>query len=127
MDQLDAFGRRRLAVRSIDDLERGDIETELAGRIPDLPFGSDQHRPDDAGRRTSTAPRSEVSSQGCTTIVGAGGAALAAAISRSYLLGERVSPESDRHHIHGVSPDFANGRYDAFGFGPDLGFDLGSD
>jgi hypothetical protein len=34
----------------------------------------------------STAPRSEVSSQGCTTAVGVGGAARAAAIRRSYLL-----------------------------------------
>jgi hypothetical protein len=35
-------------------------------------------------------PRSEVSSQGYTTMVGIGGAALAAAIRRSYLLGERA-------------------------------------
>src|SRR5215216_100210 len=41
----------------------------------------------------STAPRNEVSSQGCTTMVGAGGTAWAAAISRSYLLAERVSTE----------------------------------
>ncbi len=32
----------------------------------------------------STAPRSEVSSHGCTTIVGAGGTSFARAISRSY-------------------------------------------
>ena len=32
----------------------------------------------------STAPRSEVSSQGCTTMVAAGGTSLARAISRSY-------------------------------------------
>ena len=52
MNELDALCRRRLAVRSIDELERGDVEAELAGRIPDFLFGSDQHRPDDAGRRT---------------------------------------------------------------------------
>src|SRR6516164_5805941 len=38
----------------------------------------------------STAPRSDVSSHGCTTMVGAGGTVLAAAISRSYLLGDCV-------------------------------------
>jgi hypothetical protein len=41
----------------------------------------------------STTPRNEVSSQGCTTMVGAGGTALAAAIRRSYLLAECVSTE----------------------------------
>jgi hypothetical protein len=38
----------------------------------------------------SIAPRSDVSSQGCTTTVGTGGTALAAAIKRSYLLGDCV-------------------------------------
>src|SRR5215475_2237485 len=38
----------------------------------------------------STAPRNEVSSQGCTTIVGVGGTALAAAIKRSYFVGAPV-------------------------------------
>src|SRR5438552_13507150 len=41
----------------------------------------------------STAPRNEVSSQGCTTMVGVGGTAWAAAIRRSYLLAECVSIE----------------------------------
>jgi hypothetical protein len=40
----------------------------------------------------STAPRNEVSSQGCTTTVGTTGTALAAAISRSYLLGASLGP-----------------------------------
>src|ERR1700742_720166 len=39
----------------------------------------------------STAPRSDVSSHGCTTMVGTGGTAFAAAIKRSYLVGGRAS------------------------------------
>jgi hypothetical protein len=41
----------------------------------------------------STTPRNDVSSQGCTTMVGDGGAARAAAIRRSYLLAGCVSTE----------------------------------
>src|SRR5258705_12075578 len=39
----------------------------------------------------STAPRSELSSQGCTTMVDTAGTAFAAAIRRSYLLFGRFS------------------------------------
>ena len=45
----------------------------------------DQDRNDDAGFRRFDAPRSDVSSQGWTTTVVAGGTSLARAISRSYL------------------------------------------
>ena len=86
MNQLDALGGGFVAVRGVNDLEAGDIETVPAGGVLDLVFGTDQDRPDNAGLALSTAPRSEVSSQGCTTMVGVGGTALAAAINRSYLL-----------------------------------------
>ena len=82
------LGGRGLAVRRIDDLEAGDVEAVLGARLS-LIFASGPTR---IGRMMpafalSTAPRSEVSSQGCTTMVGTGGTAFAAAIRRSYLLG----------------------------------------
>ena len=52
----------------------------------------------------STTPRSEVSSQGCTTMVRAAGTALAAAIRRSYLLGDRAPLEIGRRDAHGPAP-----------------------
>jgi hypothetical protein len=49
VDQLDALGGCFLAMRGIDNLEAGDVETVLGGRIHDLPFRPDEDRPDDAG------------------------------------------------------------------------------
>jgi hypothetical protein len=85
VDQLDAFGGRFFAVRNVDDFECGDVEIGPGGRI--LIFVSG---PTSTGRMMPasalpTTPRSESLSQGCTTIVGTGGTALAAAIKRSYL------------------------------------------
>ena len=50
-------------------------------------------------------------------MVGVGGTALAAAIRRSYLLGERAFPEIGWHGFHDVAPDLSNYGYDAFAFG----------
>src|SRR5258708_26200669 len=52
MDEFNALGSRGFAVRGIDDLEAGDVEAVFTSRLPDFLFGSDQHRPDDAGCRT---------------------------------------------------------------------------
>ena len=80
-------------------------------------LGPDQDRLDHAGaRRLSTAPRSEVSSQGCTTIVGAGGTALAAAIRRSYLAADG-SRLRERRLTSMSLPILADWPYDAFALG----------
>ena len=84
MDELDAFCRRGVAVRDVDDLDSADIETMLTGHGSDLGGRTDKNRNDDAGLRASTAPRSELSSQGCTTMVLAAGTLFARVINRSY-------------------------------------------
>ena len=80
-----ALCRCRIAVRHIDDLEATDVETVLARDGVDLGRRSDQDWSDESGvAPLPLAPRSDVSSQGCTTTVVAAGTCLALAISRSY-------------------------------------------
>src|SRR5689334_6284387 len=55
-------------------------------------------------RAASIAPRSEDSSQGCTTAVGVGGIALQRAISRSYFSWAASIPRSIRRHEPGPNP-----------------------
>ena len=66
----------------------------------------------------STAPRSEVSSQGCTTMVGTAGTALRRRDQAIVLAGARgVSLVSAGMTFMAVTPDLSNERYDAFAFG----------
>ena len=92
-----ACGGGGVAVRRVDDLAAGEVDAVLGRRRRG---SSPRGRPAPArsARRAaaSIAPRSEVSSQGCATIVTAGVPSRAAAIRRSYF-GRRVS-------VHGTSP-----------------------
>ena len=74
VDQLDRFGGGGMAVRSVD--ESRSRRCRCCARRPTsriFAFGPDEDRLDEAGLAASIAPRSEVSSHGCTTSVGAGG------------------------------------------------------
>ena len=118
VDQLDGLCRGRLAVRGIDELEAADVEAVL-GCAVSLIFAAGPTRiglmmPASAA---STTPRSELSSQGCTTMVDAAGTAFAAAIRRSYLLGDRAPLCIGCHDAHPAAPISSNRRYDAFAFG----------
>src|SRR6478752_5922338 len=65
----------------------------------------------------SATPRSELSSQGCTTMVAAAGIAFAAAMRRSYLAPGLTSPASlDAIAIIQLSDQLAKA-YDAFACG----------
>jgi hypothetical protein len=48
-NQLDRLGRGGVAVRNIDDLFRGDVDTESLGQIAYFPFGADEDWHDHAG------------------------------------------------------------------------------
>ena len=76
-NERDGLRRRRLAVRRVDESVRGYIEARLARRrsrfSPWVQPGPDDDFPASAA---STAPRSEVSSQGWATIVVADGGLL---------------------------------------------------
>jgi hypothetical protein len=50
-DQLDRFRRGGVAVRNVDDLVRGDVDTESLGHVAYSPFGADEDWHDDAGGR----------------------------------------------------------------------------
>ena len=85
LDQLHRLRCRLVAVRRIDKFEtrrcRGRAGFATAPILPLGPTRIGTIRPASAA---SSAPRNEVSSQGCTTIVLAGGTCLARAIRRSY-------------------------------------------
>ena len=84
-DHLDRLGGRRVAVRHIDDLRAVKVERMGLGNITDFVLWTHE---DLAGRRpssaASSAPLSDVSSQGCTTAVANGVCFLAVVIKRSY-------------------------------------------
>ena len=88
-DHLDRFRRRRVAVRHVDDLRTFERDAVLLGDRLDLVCGADQHGLMMPSWAASIAPRSEVSSHGCTTSVIAGGTTLFALAMQTVVLGAR--------------------------------------
>src|SRR4029077_18449026 len=84
VDQLHGLCGRVFAVRRVNDLETTDIDIVLARHGGDSRRRPDQDGNDEAGRAASAAPPKELSSQGLTTMVVAGGTCLARAIKHSY-------------------------------------------
>lgn len=80
MHQLDRLDGGGVAVGHVDDVEVRDVKPEIFRAGP-TKMGAMIR-----AAAASTAPRSDVSSHGCTTMVVAGGKACARAIKRSYLL-----------------------------------------
>ena len=76
VNELDGLGGGCLAVRRVDDLEAADVDAVLGGRILIFAAGPTRIGMMMPASAASTAPRSEVSSQGCATMVVAGGTAL---------------------------------------------------
>jgi hypothetical protein len=73
-------------MRHIHELIASDVDPMLLGYCGDLGRRADENGHDDAQLGRFSAPRSELSSHGCTTIVVAGGTSFAKEISLSYLL-----------------------------------------
>ena len=67
--QFDRLGSRSVAVRRVDDLQRTDIELSEAASASMRGFGPTSIGLMILAAAASTAPRSELSSQGCTTAV----------------------------------------------------------
>jgi len=81
------YGARRggMAVRRIDDWMRADVEIAFGAVARILASGPTRVGVINSAAAASSAPRKDVSSQGCATIVGTGGYCRVAAINRSYL------------------------------------------
>ena len=80
--ELDRLRGGRLAVGRVDDRQVREIDTVLLRQRFDACPRPDQDRRDQPSCAASTAPRSELSSQGCATAVGVGGSALQKSSSR---------------------------------------------
>ncbi len=95
VDELDRLCRCGVAVRRVDNLKTLDIEPWCCATAAIFAAGPTRIGTMMPACAASTAPRSEVSSQGCTTTVVAGGTCFARAISRSYLRMRRTGERSD--------------------------------
>jgi hypothetical protein len=84
VDKLHGFGRSGIAVGNVNELKSANIDLDSLAIV--LIFRAGPTRMGSINRRSaaSVAPRSELSSQGCTTTVLAAATLLALAISRSY-------------------------------------------
>ena len=84
-DEFDGLLGGGLAVRNVDDLNAAEVERERLGDAAViLSFGPTRMGLISPASAASSAPLSEVSSQGCATAVAEGGCFFAAAIRRSY-------------------------------------------
>ena len=103
--------------RGIDDLVAGDVQVVLGGDVPDLGRGTTRIALMIPASADSIAPRSELSSQGCTTMVETVERSFAAAIRRSYFDPGCVALASAGMTLIISLRISCQGTYDALAFG----------
>ena len=92
VDQFHGLGGSSFAMGRVDDLEAADVDAVL-GAASFIFARARPDRGDEAGRGGLGTPRSELSSQGCTTSVAAGG------IAWPRRSGDRISSELLLRHF----------------------------